>query len=65
MEALKNGEVDCMFPINLTPYDGEMRDVLITPAIMSTDMSAVVSKSEVGDFAKKDQKTEIILKYIG
>ena len=57
MEALKNGEVDCMFPINLTPYDGEIRDVLITPAIMSTDMSAVVRKSEVGDFAKKDHIT--------
>ena len=57
MEALKNGEVDCMFPINLTPYDGEMRDVLITPAIMSTDMSAVVRQSEVGDFAKKDHIT--------
>lgn len=55
MEALKNGEVDCVFPANLTSYDGESSGVFVTPALMRTDMSAVVRKADERDFAKKDR----------
>ncbi|MDO4806477.1 MAG: transporter substrate-binding domain-containing protein, partial [Coriobacteriales bacterium] len=57
MEALQNGEVDCVFPTNLTAYDGEMRGVFVTPAIMSTDMSAVIRESDKENFQKKDRVT--------
>ena len=55
MEALQRGEVDCVFPTNLTAYDGEMRGVYITQALMRTDMSAVIREAEKRSFAKKDR----------
>ena len=55
MEALKNGEVDCVFPANLTDYDGEMQGVFITPALMHTDMAAVIREADVDSFEKKER----------
>ena len=57
MNALKNGEVDCAFPANLTDYDGELRGVYMTPALMRTDMSAVIRESDQNTFSKKDRVT--------
>ncbi|MBQ6555215.1 MAG: GGDEF domain-containing protein, partial [Firmicutes bacterium] len=54
MEALKNGEVDCMFPANLTDYDAEELDLVMTPPLMHTEMDAVVRASEQKEFLKKD-----------
>ena len=36
MEALKKGEIDCVFPINLTDYDGEINGFYITAPLMQT-----------------------------
>ena len=55
MEALKAGEVDCVFPVNLTNYDGEVQNVFITPALMRTDMAAVIRETDVDSFAKKER----------
>ncbi|MBR4721295.1 MAG: EAL domain-containing protein [Clostridia bacterium] len=57
LEAVKKGEVDCMFPANLTDYDGETQGFFMTPPLMSTDMSAVVQESEHKSFLKKDNIT--------
>ena len=57
MEAMKRGEVDCVFPTNLTNYDGETLGAFITPAIMRTDMSAVVRESDQKSFADKERVT--------
>ena len=57
LEALKNGEVDCMFPANLTDYDGETLGVVMTPAIMRTEMDAVVRASEQKEFIRKEKVT--------
>ena len=54
MEALKNGEVDCVFPANLTSYDSEVLGVVMTPAIMTTEMDAVVRASEKKEFLRKE-----------
>ena len=54
MEALKNGEIDCMFPANLTDYDCEEMGLSMTPALMRTEMDAVVRESEQKEFIKKD-----------
>lgn len=55
MEALRNGEVDCVFPANLTAYDSETLDVVMTPALMQTEMDAVVRASDQKEFIRKDQ----------
>ena len=57
LEALKNGEVDCMFPANLTDYDGETMGVVMTPAIIRTEMDAVVRASEQKEFIRKEKVT--------
>ncbi len=57
LEAIKNGEIDCMFPANLTDYDGETRGFFITPPLMRTDMSAVVSAEKHKDFMQKGNIT--------
>ena len=54
LEAIKNGEIDCMFPANLTDYDGEIQGFFMTPPLMRTDMSAVVPIAEQKGFMKKE-----------
>ena len=54
MEALEKGEIDCVFPANLTYYDSETLGVVMTPALMTTEMDAVVRESEQKEFLKKD-----------
>ena len=53
MEALKNGEIDCMFPANLTDYDGEMSGVVMSPPLMRTEMDAVVREADKQGFLRK------------
>ena len=57
LDALKNGEIDCMFPANLTDYDAEMLGLLMTPPLMRTEMDAVVRASEQKEFVRKQQVT--------
>ena len=57
MEAMKNGEVDCMFPANLTAYDGETLGVIMTQPLMTSDMMAVVRESDQQSFIKKESVT--------
>ena len=53
LKALRNGEIDCMFPANLTEYDAEMNKVVTSPALMSTEMDAVVRASDQKEFIRK------------
>lgn len=53
MEALGNGEVDCVFPANLTAFDGENLGVVMSPAIMRTEMDAVVRAADQKEFIRK------------
>lgn len=57
MEALKNGEIDCVFPANLTMYDSEMLGVVMTAPLMRTEMDAVVRETEQKEFIRKKQVT--------
>ncbi|MBQ7499291.1 MAG: EAL domain-containing protein [Clostridia bacterium] len=57
LEAVKNGDIDCMFPANLTDYDGETQGFFMTSPLMKTDMSAVVRNSEKKEFFTKDHIT--------
>ena len=57
MEALKNGEVDCMFPANLNANDSETMGVVMSPTLMRTEMDAVVRAADQKAFIRKEQVT--------
>lgn len=57
IEALKQGEIDCVFPANMMPYDAEELGVVMTPALMKTEMDAVVRASDQKNFFRKKQIT--------
>ena len=46
LQALVNGEVDCVFPVNLSAYDGEQLGVIITDPLVTTEMYAVVRTAD-------------------
>ena len=51
LKALKNGEIDCVFPVILTPYDGEQEDLLAVSTPIESEMYAVVRTSDRSDFS--------------
>ncbi len=55
IDAMKRGEVDCVFPANLTDFDAEQLGILMSPALMTTEMDAVVRASEQKEFLRKDK----------
>ena len=55
LDAMKRGEVDCVFPTNLTDYDGEVDGVFITPPLMHSDVLAVVRAQDQQEFANKER----------
>ena len=57
LEALKKGEIDCMFPANLTDYYGETKGYSITSPLMTTEMSAIVPESMQNELFKKERVT--------
>jgi len=46
LEALEDGAVDCVFPVNLSTYDAEQMGVLMTDPAMSTEMLAVMRETD-------------------
>ena len=46
MDALKAGEIDCVFPVNLSTYEANEIGVRLTDPIMNTEMNAVMRASE-------------------
>ena len=58
MDALSRGEVDCVFPANLSSYDGEKKKIVMTPPMITTDVIAVIRPSDMESF--KDRKHVIV-----
>ena len=54
LDALNQGEVDCVFPANLSVGDGEEMGLLITPSLMRTDLFAVVREADRQIFADRE-----------
>ena len=54
MDALKQGEIDCVFPANLGSYDAETLGVVTTPSIISTDVYAMIRDVNQKSFASKE-----------
>ena len=55
MGALRKGDVDCVFPANLSGYEAEMQGVVMTPPLMNTEMYAIVRAADPDIFAKNGQ----------
>ena len=53
-DALKRGEVDCVFPANFSAYDGELLGVVMTPPVTETEIYAVIPLSDQRNFIGKE-----------
>ena len=53
-DALKQGEIDCVFPACLSSYDGETQGIIMTPALMRSDVYAVVRQADQNFFTDKE-----------
>ena len=60
IEALGNGEVDCMFPSNLSTSDGEQINLVMTPSMMTSEIYALVRKDDQHSFFQKEQITAAV-----
>ena len=54
LDAMKRGEVDCVFPANLSAYDGEKMGIVMTPPLMRTDMYAVIREANQEFFSQRE-----------
>ena len=55
LEAVRNGEIDCMFPSIISGYEAEKEGVALTPSILETQVYALVRSSEPNLFEKEGQ----------
>lgn len=46
LKALAAGEIDCLFPVSLSAYDGEQSGVIITDTFVKTEMYAAVRTAD-------------------
>ena len=53
MTALRNGEVDCVFPANLSGYEAEQQGTVMSPPLMDTEMYVVVRAKDPNIFSKE------------
>ncbi|MBR0366009.1 MAG: EAL domain-containing protein [Clostridia bacterium] len=57
LEDMKNGNIDCVFPSNLSVYDSESDGILMSPAVMNTEVYALVRESNYSIFSNKEHIT--------
>ena len=54
LQALRKGEVDCIFPVSFTDHDGERLGVLVTDPPMHAEMYAVMKKGHRKNYSLKE-----------
>ncbi|MBQ9009944.1 MAG: transporter substrate-binding domain-containing protein, partial [Clostridia bacterium] len=52
IEALKAGEIDCVFPVYLNSYDAEQMGIRLTNAAMKTELNVVMPVSDIQGLSK-------------
>ncbi len=62
LKALIDREVDCVFPVNLSSYDGERLGIIITDPFVSTEVYAVVRSSVHQGVSPERKMTVAMLK---
>lgn len=61
-DALNSGEVDCVFPVDLSCYDAEQVGVSVTTAFMYSEISAMVRKNTSHGFYSEEKLTAAVNK---
>ena len=46
LKALQDGEIDCVFPVNLSTYDAEEMGLVVTSPLVRTELYAVVKNAD-------------------
>lgn len=54
LEALRNGDVDCVFPVSLSDSDAEKTGILVTDPAIHSEMYAVMRKSHRKNYSLND-----------
>ena len=61
MAALTKGEIDCICPVSLSPFEAEQRGFIITDPVVSTEMYVVVRPADhKGIVADQERKIAIV-----
>ncbi len=61
LNALKKGEIDCIFPINFSAYDGEQLGIIITDPLVVTEMFAAVRTADRVGISSDQEMTVAVL----
>lgn len=61
LQALKNNEIDCVFPINLSAYDGEQMGIIVTDPFVSTELYAAVRAADHQGISPDNAMTVAVL----
>ena len=62
LKALARGQIDCLYPISLSSYDGEKLGVIITDPFVRTEMYAVVRAADHQGISPDREMTAAVLK---
>ena len=62
LQALEKGEIDCVFPLSLSSYDGEKYGVIITDPFVSTEMYAVVRTADHQGISREQELTVAVIR---
>lgn len=62
LEALKTGEVDCVFPVNISTYYGEENGIMMVNPVMRTEMSVLMRSEERTEIPSGNSMTVAIQK---
>ncbi len=61
LKALQEGEIDCVFPISLSAYDGEQMGVIVSDPLVKTEMYATVRNSDQQGVSPEREMTAAII----
>ena len=62
MEALSRGEIDCVFPVNLSAYDAEIIGAIITDPLVTSEMFALMREADHRGVSPDQVMTVAVLK---
>ena len=60
--ALKNGEIDCVFPLSLSAYDGEQLGIVLTEPLVVSEIFATVRTNDTRGISRDEERTVAIVR---
>ena len=62
LQALEKGEIDCVFPVNLSTFDAEKRNIVITTPLISTMIYAGMRSDDTRGVSRDREMTVAIVR---